>query len=656
MYSKLSQRLNAWSVYRKKYERINPDVDTVISHVRAFIELRLTSRNGKDTDKVHQLEKLFSESKVINKGYGDFFYSLDERCVPLSAGKVIGNMPIDYSFVVDHSFAELTEENLRINNNISRQNLEMISVISNYVKVLLPRIDNDLTKSYIERLFDDKADSLEEALQRVLFVNQLLWQSKHTLMGFGRIDKILDRFQVTESSKYILKNFIKTLHEFYNFKSNSLLGDTGQIFILGGVEEDGSYFCNQYTYLFIDCIKELGLPDPKVLLRVGKNTPEDLLEKAAECIATGVGSPLLSNDDVVVPALIDFGYSREDSYNYGTSACWEPLVIGKSLEQNNIASIVYGRALYNTISDEGFVKLHSFDEVLSLFYHYLMDEVGNAKKTIDKIDWEYDPLLTLFTHGCLESNLDISKGGAIYNNYGLLTEGLSSAVNSLLNIKKFCFEKKQIKLEIVKDCLNNDYVGYDTEKDLLSENTDGFGTSSEEAIKLTNDIINHTIELLQDYRNMFGGKAKFGLSSPNYVKNGLKVGATLDGRQANTPFATHISREKGDPITEIANFASKLQYSGFNANANVIDVIVQPNLIVDNIDKFILYLKSIIKMGIFQIQFNVLSYEKLVDAKAHPEKYPSLIVRVWGFSAYFKDLPETYQNQLIKRAKEMERV
>jgi formate C-acetyltransferase len=47
---------------------------------------------------------------------------------------------------------------------------------------------------------------------------------------------------------------------------------------------------------------------------------------------------------------------------------------------------------------------------------------------------------------------------------------------------------------------------------------------------------------------------------------------------------------------------------------------------------------------------NVLSYSQLIDAKAHPERYPDLIVRVWGFSAYFKDLPDEYKDYIIERA------
>ena len=42
--------------------------------------------------------------------------------------------------------------------------------------------------------------------------------------------------------------------------------------------------------------------------------------------------------------------------------------------------------------------------------------------------------------------------------------------------------------------------------------------------------------------------------------------------------------------------------------------------------------------------------ETLLNAKKNPEKYQNLIVRVWGFSAYFNDLSEEYKDLLIERA------
>ncbi|MBU0908444.1 MAG: hypothetical protein KJ717_02680, partial [Proteobacteria bacterium] len=50
-----------------------------------------------------------------------------------------------------------------------------------------------------------------------------------------------------------------------------------------------------------------------------------------------------------------------------------------------------------------------------------------------------------------------------------------------------------------------------------------------------------------------------------------------------------------------------------------------------------------------QVQFNIMTYQMLQDAKKHPEKYPELMVRVSGYSAYFKDLNELMKDELITR-------
>jgi len=50
------------------------------------------------------------------------------------------------------------------------------------------------------------------------------------------------------------------------------------------------------------------------------------------------------------------------------------------------------------------------------------------------------------------------------------------------------------------------------------------------------------------------------------------------------------------------------------------------------------------------MQINVIDSETLINAKKNPELYQNLIVRVWGFSAYFNDLPENYKDLLIERA------
>ena len=61
-------------------------------------------------------------------------------------------------------------------------------------------------------------------------------------------------------------------------------------------------------------------------------------------------------------------------------------------------------------------------------------------------------------------------------------------------------------------------------------------------------------------------------------------------------------------------------------------------------------MKAAIRVGFFQMQMNIVDSSTLIDAKVHTDQYPELIVRVWGFSAYFNDLPEDYKDLLIERA------
>lgn len=566
-----------------------------------------------------ELKKVLKNVNISNCGVGEFYYCLDTSLIINNRHTMIGNMPVDYGFLLTNNF----------------ENANGINVIKEYIKRI-----ND------HRVTLNTPTTLKEALQCILFWNSLLWQTGHSLVGLGRLDKVLDIYPVPDDAEQLLCDFLKTLHCAYHFKSASLIGDTGQIILLGGLESDGSYFSNEYTYLFIKCLKKIHLPDPKILLRCSANMPKQIMELAVDCASTGIGSPLFSNDDVIIPKLIDFGYEEKDAFNYGVSACWEPLSIGNSLEQNNITNVEYGRCANQTILDECFVNCKSIDEVIDIYLRHLKDNCNEIKTKLNMITWEKDPLLSLM----MGLDKDISEGGCKYNNYGLLSVGISAAVNTILNIKKYVFLDKKYSLDdIQKFVQNNDVLKF-------SDNNNGFGTDSEDAIIITNLLIRETENFFRDYRNKFGGKVKFGLSSPTYIGSGSIVGATLDGRRDGEPFETHISRDKGDPITEIMNFESKLHFSGISSNANVLDVMIQSSLIKENVKKFAQYIMGGIKEGIFQIQINVLSYAQLVDAKKHPEKYPNLIVRVWGFSSYFNDLPEEYKDNLIRRAKNMEMI
>jgi len=71
--------------------------------------------------------------------------------------------------------------------------------------------------------------------------------------------------------------------------------------------------------------------------------------------------------------------------------------------------------------------------------------------------------------------------------------------------------------------------------------------------------------------------------------------------------------------------------------------------IPDDIKRFAQTVEAYFRSGGLHVQFNIMSYEMLLDAKKNPEKYPELLVRVSGYSAYFKDLNEAMKDEIITR-------
>ena len=172
------------------------------------------------------------------------------------------------------------------NDEFSLNELETINGIENLInrteiKLKEQGISNEIIESIVS-IKNQKAKGLKDALQRILFFNQIMWQTGHHLNGLGRLDFILEDYYNYDIKNNILtkdecieliKEFLLELHRFYKYKSNSLIGDTGQVIILGGKKDNGEYFYNDLTYMFIECIKQINLPDPKLLLRVNIISP-----------------------------------------------------------------------------------------------------------------------------------------------------------------------------------------------------------------------------------------------------------------------------------------------------------------------------------------------------------------------------------------------
>lgn len=606
---------------------------------------------------ISDYKKLF-KSVELTKEYGTFYYSIDRFKTFFYNGDVISNLMIDYTKIMEYSLEDLKKQ--LDNSEFCNKAIKCIEGIEGLLDREIEIVkDSEEIMESLERIKNRKAKSFKDALQRILFFNQLMWQTGHTLNGLGRLDYILINYYeediknniiTKEEAKELLKEFLTILHKDYYFKSNSLSGDTGQIIILGGIDENGNNVINELTYLFIELMIELQLPDPKVLLRVNKNTPKELMELSIECIKTGIGCPLFANDDVIIPKLISFGFDKDDAFNYGTAACWEPFITGKSFDQNNLKSISFMKPLKSITEKSAFMKLDNIEDLVKIYNEEMHIYLNEFIKEIDNKRFGEDTLLSIFTENCIKENKDISNGGAKYNNYGFTGVGLPNAVNSMLMMNKYVFKEKRYTLEQFNEIRKNNFAGYEELLKEIKEDKEKYGTDNEFVIKLTNEIIKSVSKFFEGKTNPKGGKYKFGLSAPSYIDESRNFPASFDGRKDGEPFAVHISSDASNAYTELFQFASKLDYGENRFNGNVIDFIVSPIFIEDNFEKFVDFIILSIKLGFFEMQMNVVSSKTLIEARKDPDKFPNLIVRIWGFSSYFNDLPDEYKDYLIERA------
>lgn len=645
-----------------------------VKNIKKITFVRIKTENYDALTEAILFKEMCRRARLSMTEQETFFYNPDFFILPWYRTPknlvTIGNITVNYGDVLNKGISGLKRDIEELTQKSGNEKFcKSLLEVCNAIEIYSKRVRHFVEKNFPEReeLIDSlhrvpvyPAKNLFDALQSVLIVNSLLWMNGYPLMGLGRLDQILYPFYLEdvkkgrisrEEARLLLKEFVKTLHKGFRYKSNVLPGDTGQVIILGGKDENEVDRTNELTMLFLDVMKELKLPDPKVVLRVHKNTPLEIWNKAMELLSEGVGYPLFSNDDVIIPALQQFGYEIKDTYDYVVSACWEPHIPGVSFDQNNVDNLNLLEPLVGLLNEKSLSHVKSFDELLEMYRSELKVYVSTSLKRIEKMKFKPAPLLSLLT-GCRER--DISEGGAKYNHMGILTVGLSNTVDSLLNIKRWLESQVVNSLDEIKKLIETNFeynleLLYDARNKGLK-----FGDDKEEVIALSNDIMHTILTMTENELNPFGGKYKVGFSSPSFIGSGMSLPATPDGRREKEPLGVHISPSHGEvTYVQLFNFSSKLNYKKV-FNGAVTDIMIEVGFLKKNLSVFINLFKTFFRLGGAQLQCNVLNYEQLLDAIKHPDKYPNLVVRVWGFSAYFKDLPEEYKQLIVKRAKQYE--
>jgi formate C-acetyltransferase len=459
---------------------------------------------------------------------------------------------------------------------------------------------------------------------------------------------VLDR----ESAFELLEEFFISFNKDSDLYPGMQQGDNGQSMVLGGTDRQGNQVFNELSDLCLKASLELKLIDPKINLRVSKDTPVEIYDQGTELTRQGLGFPQYSNDDIVIPGLLSKAYSPDDARDYVVAACWEFIIPGYGMDIPNITALSFVKVINNSI-DKHLEGSHSFKSFMDKVRKEMSDEISSLTASLYNIYMEPAPFQSLLMKDCIEKATDISFGNR-YNNYGIHGTGISTAVDSLAAIKKHVFEDKDITATELKKAIQSNFEGMHDTWVALKYHSPKIGNDDDFADSIASELLDAFSDSLKDMKNERGGCYRPGSGSAMYyLWHASETGASADGRKKGEALSANFSPGLGvrlnGPVSIIKSFSKpdmKKIMNGGPLTLELHDSVFRNEYGIRKVSSLI---KAYMDLGGEQLQINSVNREKLIEAKKKPEMHRNLIVRVWGWSGYFTELDEEYQDHIISR-------
>ena len=558
----------------------------------------------------------------------------------------MSNLSPDYEKVIRAGLLKLRETA----DEYGKQVIDSIMGLANrYREEALKQGRNDIAK-ILERVPAYGAENFREALQFFRIIHYSLWLEGNYHVTVGRFDKYMYPYLKSDMDKgiYTEETALELLEDFFlSFNKDSDLypgvqqGDNGQSMVLGGVDKDGNEVFNLLSKLCLKASNNLKLIDPKINLRVSKKTPIEIYELGSELTKAGLGFPQYSNDDVVIDGLQRLGYSQEDARDYTVAACWEFIIPGVGADVANIGALSFPKAVDRCL--HRYLKESAdFDEFLEHIHSEIQKECAEICGNIKNL-W-FVP--SHFMKICMDE--------IKYNNFGIHGTGIATAADSLYAIKKYIYDEKKFSADTIIEAVDGDFQFHSELLPLLRYETEKMGNDIDEVDNISVYLLDSFSEGLKGRVNCRGGIFRAGTGSAMYyLWHADEIGASPDGRRKGEPFGTNFSpslfaRING-PVSVIKSFSKQHFRNAINGGPLTMEFHHSMFTDDDCIKKVAMLVKSYIERGGHQLQLNAVNIEQMRDAQKHPEEHRQLVVRIWGWSAYFVELDKEYQDHVIKR-------
>ena len=532
----------------------------------------------------------------------------------------------------------------------------------------------------LKNLRDGAPTSFYEALQLIyiyFIISESIDSYQVRSLGNG-LDNTLYAFYKNDlESGKITKEDARNYLSYFLMQWSAIGNYWGQPFYMGGTNLDGSTRYNELSELILETYDELEIYNPKIQLKINENTPDNILNKAFDMVRRKNASIVFCCEPAMIKAVMGYGATFEEALNMDIRGCYETGV--RANEVSSTSGYINAAKAVEFVFTNGFdvvtnkqvgIKTGYISEIKTFedFYYaflkqweYLIEQsikiTNDAERFLSFVNPSSMYSATIETS--LKNGRDGYGGGVKFNNNAMLNCGFASAVDSLMAVKEFVFDKKEISLTELARVLKNNWQGYELLQAKVKKSTHKYGNNDTVADTYASAMASYFANKVNNVPNGRGGvyKAIFH-SARAFVIQGEKTGALPYGRLAGEELSKNASAVPGvdkNGITALIESATKLSPSDYHESF-CLDVMLHPSTVdgENGCNVFKGILMTYLKKGGQSIQFNIFNTETLRDAQKNPEKYKNLQVRVCGWNTLWNNMSKKEQDAYILRAENIQ--
>lgn len=532
-----------------------------------------------------------------------------------------------------------------------------------------------------ERVPEHGARSLAEAVQALWFAHVLTCgEDGINANSFGRIDQFLypaykaDLEAAAAEGRPAAEVSAEADEILAEFACRTYLDYDVQAITLGGCDATGASAANEISAKILETTRALGqIRD--ISIRVRDDTPEALMRIAAEMICAGGGIPFLFNDAQYLPALAEHGIDPADAWDYAPLGCVELTIPGKANPRAvsgwfNLAKCVE-LALFDGVDPRLGVRLGpatgmlgdhpDFESFMAAYDRQVRHFAARMAYHCNRGElmqraFGPQPCWSVMTDDCIARGRDITGGGARYSYHSICLLGTANAADSLAAVRKFVYGDKSVSADELLAALRADFAGFEPLRTKLLRDAPKYGNGIEEVDSLARRVDDSFIALMDSLRSPQGGRYFVQLFS--FYCNldfGRSLGATPDGRKAGEPLAYSLSAQQGRDIDGatalMRSIAGMPHRRAAGGSAAIVELDPAAVAGPEGPGRLLALVRAAFAMGVGQLQFNVVTADRLRKAQDDPEHYGDIPVRVAGYSQKFRLVPRDLQDHIIARTK-----